>query len=70
LSSSGVAPPEFASVSQEAYLECEQKENSLMPVLKRLSPDQRSDFERIGYLHKLPPVFSGAEMKNLNSGLN
>ncbi len=41
-----------------------------MPVLKRLSPDQRSDFERNGYLHKLPPVFSREEMKNLNSGLD
>jgi ectoine hydroxylase-related dioxygenase (phytanoyl-CoA dioxygenase family) len=36
---------------------------------KRLSAERRAFFEKNGYLHGMPPVFSPAEVRNLKGGL-
>ena len=40
-----------------------------MTAGKRLSAEQRSFFEKNGYLHRLEPVFSSGEVQTLNEGL-
>lgn len=41
-----------------------------MPALKRLSLEQKKTFERDGYLHTLPPVFSSIQVADLDRGLS